>query len=296
MLKKILLYNSFHFHCELFGFFFDYSRNKNFIIDVYCPIDNLDYFRFYKLYFKFNIVNSFDYNSYDLVFVLTDSDWAYKKEWINNKTITLDHWYQLRNKNIQYHIPVSPFKSSVYKENFIIPTYFIEDIDLDKKKLVKPLDCINIAILGRAIPENIDELKYLKCNKITFHIINCWGVHNTLKNKENIKIYDTPISTIELFNILINCQYIYVTDKNNSHNQNYSTSASIALSFTTGCQLIIPEIMNTSLRLKSAILYKQQTDLFLEIEPDYDLVFSERKYLIELRNKILDELTNKIWN
>ena len=48
--------------------------------------------------------------------------------------------------------------------------------------------------------------------------------------------------------------------------------------------------MNTSLRLKSAILYKPNTDLFLEIQPNYDLVFKEKIYLINLRNKILDEV------
>ena len=288
--KRILLYNNFHFHCEMFGFFFDYAKNKNFIVDVFCPIDNLKYFELYKLFFSFNIINTFNHLSYDLVVVLTDSDWSYKKEWINNKTITIDHWYQIRNNDIKYHIPISPFRSSIYKENFIIPTYNINEITFETKSSVKPLDHINIAILGRAIPDNIDDLKYYKCNKINYHIINCWGIHNSLKNKENIIVYDKYVSTIELFNILVNCQYILITNKNDSHNKNYSTSASIALSFTTGCQLIIPEEMNTSLRLKSAILYKPNTDLFLEIQPNYDLVFKEKIYLINLRNKILDEV------
>lgn len=290
--KRILLFNSFHFHNEMFGFFLDYAKNKNFIIDIYCPIDNLEYFKLYIMFFKFNIINTFNYLLYDLIIVLTDSDWGFKKEWVTNKTITMNHWYQTRNTHIKYQIPVSPFKTSMYIENFIIPTYNAGDIDLNKKLSVKPLDHINIAILGRAIPDNIDTLKFLKCNKIIFHIVNRWGIHDSLKNKENIIIHDQPITTINLFNLLINCQYILITDKNDSHNKNYSTSASIALSFTTGCQLIIPEIMNTSLRLKSAILYKPYTDLFLEIEPNYELVFKEKNYFINLRNEILDKILN----
>ena len=89
MSKRILLYNSFPFHNELFGFFFDYAQNKNFIIDVYCPFDNLEYFKLYQLYFKFNIISAFNYLDYDLVFVLTDSDWEYKKElvWIKSMVV-----------------------------------------------------------------------------------------------------------------------------------------------------------------------------------------------------------------
>ena len=54
--------------------------------------------------------------------------------------------------------------------------------------------------------------------------------------------------------------------------------------------------MNRSLRLKSAIIYKPDTDLYLNLEPDYALVFNEKKYLIDLRNKILDNLTMQLWN
>ena len=295
MSKKILLYNSFPFHNELFGFFFDYAQNKEFIVDVYCPHDRLEYFKLYQLYFKFDIINSFNHLDYDLVFVLTDSDWEYKREWINNKTITLDHWYQIRNSHIKHHIPVSPFNSNTYKENFIIPTYNIPELTYETKLLVKPLYNINIVIMGRYIPENMDELKFLKYDKIIFHIINCHGTHPGLKNIENVILYEN-VSTIQLFNILLNSQYIYITDKNSSHNKSHSTSAAIALSFTTGCQLIIPEIMNRSLRLKSAIIYKPDTDLYLNLEPDYELVFNEKKYLIDLRNKILDNLTMQLWN
>jgi hypothetical protein len=294
-MKKILLYNSFPFHCEMFGFFLDYAKNKDFLIDIYCPIDNLNYFDFYKVVFDFKnikMVNKFNSNDYNFVLVLTDSDWEYKKEWINDNTITIDHWYQIRNKNIKHHIQVSPFKSKLYSENFIFPIYNINEISIDKKRNVKTLDHINIAILGRAIPDNVDQLKHLKSNKIIFHIINCWGVHDTLKNKKNIKVYDEPITTLSLINILINSQYVYITDKNHNHNNNYSTSASIALSFTTGCQLIIPEQMNKHLRLKSAILYNHDEDIDLEIEPDYDLVYKEKEYFINLRNEILDKFIN----
>lgn len=294
MSRKILLYNSFPFHNELFGFFLDYSQNKNFIVDVYCPFDRLEYFRLYQMYFKFNLVRQFHHLNYDLVFVLTDSDWEYKKEWINNKTITLDHWYQIRNINIKHHIPVSPFNSNIYKENFIIPTYNIPEINYEKKLLVKPLSHIDIAIMGRFIPESIDELKFLKYSNINFHIINCHGIHPKLKNLKNIITYE-HLTTIELFNILLNSQYVYITDKNDSHNKNYSTSASIALAFNTGCQLIIPESMNRCLRLKSAIIYKPNEDIDLELYPDYDLVFKEKKYFIDLRDKILNDLTNQIW-
>ena len=35
MTKKILLYNDFPFHCELFGFALDYAKDKDIIVDVF---------------------------------------------------------------------------------------------------------------------------------------------------------------------------------------------------------------------------------------------------------------------
>ena len=222
-----------------------------------------------------------------MVVVLTDSDWSYKKEWINDKTICIDHWYQTRNKLIKHHVPISQFRNKYYKENFIIPTFNSIDV-MNFKKYVKKIDSIDIVILGRAHPDNYDDLKFIKCGlKPKFHIVNCHGVHETLKNKENVIVYQN-ISTLDLYNLLLNSEYILITDKNESHTKGYSMSASITLSLNTGCQLIMPEEMNKYLRLKSPILYKKNEELELEILSNYKLVEQEKNYFINIRNNILD--------
>lgn len=288
-MKKILLYNDFNFHNEMFGFMLEYCKDREYTPDVYFKYDYLSYFNFYQTFFNFNIIKSFDHNEYDMVVVLTDSDWSYKKEWINDKTICIDHWYQLRNKLIKHHIPISQFRSPYYKENFIIPTYNSIDI-LHYKKLVKKIDSIDVVILGRAHPDDYNDLKFLKCGlEIRFHIVNCHGVHGSLKNKKNVIIYENTISTFDLYNLLLNSEYILITDKNESHNKGYSMSASIALSLNTGCQLIMPEEMNKYLRLKSPIIYRKNEDLELEILSDYKLVEQEKQQFINIRNNILDK-------
>lgn len=292
-MKKILLYNDFPFHNEMFGFMLDYCRCKNYEAYVLFRHDHLKYFDFYKVFYKFNIVNEVNPEIYDMVVVLTDSDWSYEEKWINYKTICIDHWYQLRNKLIKHHVPISPFRNIYYKENFIIPTYDCINIS-EYKKMVKKITYIDIVILGRAHPDNYEELNFIKCGvQPTFHIVNCHGVHESLKNKPNVKVYDNKITTVELYNLLLNSEYILITDKNDSHTKGYSMSASIALSFNTGCQLIMPEEMNKYLRLKSAILYRKNQNLELSILPDYKLVEQEKFYFINIRNRILDNFFEK---
>ena len=289
MTKKILLFNNFPFHMELIGFALDYAKDKDIIVDIFNPIDNLNYFDLYKIYFKYNVVKLFNSSSYDLIIVLTDSDWSFKPEWVTKNTITLNHFYQKRNFAIPNQINCSPFHFNSYEENFIIPTYNLSDINLETKRKISCIDHINIVLLGRFLYDSLEPLTHLKSNKITFHIINVHGIHDCYKNKPNIKVYG-KINTLELFNVLLNSQYLYVTDLNYNHTNGYSTSASIALSFNTGCQLIIPKRMNQHLRLKSAILYEPDEDVYLQHLPNYELVFKEKQYFIDMRNKILDSL------
>ncbi len=294
-MKKILLYNGMNFHNELFGTFLDYFNNiyKNCIVDCYFIHDHLKYFEMYNIFFKFNIITSFRPDDYDLIIVLTDSDWSYKKEWINSKTICINHWYQSRNLFIDKQINIGPFynKNGIYNSEYILPTYNTITQKFPKTDS-KHITDINVCILGRFIPDKSSDLDFLRKNNanIKFHVINVHGIHPDLLDKKDIIVH-TNINTIDLYNLLLNSQYIYITDTNHEHLNGYSVSASIGLGFITLCNLIIPEKMNRHLRLKTAITYKNTNDpITLEIYPKIHLIEEEREYFLNKRNKILNKL------
>jgi hypothetical protein len=129
---------------------------------------------------------------------------------------------------------------------------------------------------------------FIKNDNIIYKIISR-EVHYNLMNN-NVQVYNN-INADELLNQLLNSHYILVTDLNYNHLNCYSISASIAYAFSTGCQLIIPEKMNQYLRLKSAILYNNDSQLLLRY-PNYDLVYDELNEFINKRDRILDKLCN----
>jgi hypothetical protein len=273
------------------GFIIEYAQDRKYDLDIFSPNDHQKYIEFYKHLYTFNVVSIFIPENYDMVVVLSDDDWSYKSEWVIPKTVCIDHFYQIRNRHILHHIPVGPFISQIYQENFIIPIHII--IPITHKNELSKVDCVHIAILGRDIPVSPDELSFIKCGKKPiFHIVNQWGIHPSLRNIDNIKLYEN-IDALALNNIIANCQYIYISDKNINHNEGYSISASVLIAFSTLCQLIIPVKMNKHLRLKSAIIYNKGEDIVLPVKPDYNIINKEREYFIDIRNKILDNFLNK---
>lgn len=292
-MKKVLLYNGLPFHNELFGTFLEYFNEKKWDIHIYTKLDHLGFFDMYKLFFSYTFVSDVNPDIYDLVIVLTDSDWSYTK--INKKTICINHWYQKRNNFINKQYPIGPLllDNGKFNDNFIIPVYS-SILNRYNKSDVKHINEIHVCVLGRCIPDDQEELKFLQHTeqKIVFHIINVHGYHPKLKNNPNIKLYDNKfVSTTDLFNILINCEYMFINDTNIEHNNGYTISASIALSLVTGCQLIIPTIMNKHLRLKSPILYDNKKDyLYLDFKQNYDIIKEDLDYCVNKRNKLLDKI------
>jgi len=46
---NIAIFNSFHFHFEMFGYIIDYCNNKNIKLDIYTPMEiDLGWIVFYK--------------------------------------------------------------------------------------------------------------------------------------------------------------------------------------------------------------------------------------------------------
>ena len=284
---KILLYNNFPFHHEMFGFALDFCKKFGHGAFVFNPNDYEEYMKVYDILdYKYTTVTNIEPDIYDLIIVLTDSDWSYLPKWVNNKTICINHWYQDRNKYIKNSIPIGPLHSNKYNSTFISQIYPI--LTKDKKNQFHSIDKIYVSIMGRFIPNDPSYLDFIKNKNVIYNFISKNPPHKKILESKNIKCF-TNINALDLCNILSNSHYILVTDTNINHNKCYTISASISYAFSTGCQLIIPKEMNSYLRLKSAIVYDKTDNISLEF-PDIDSVYEESETLMNNRNKILNNL------
>lgn len=286
---KILLYNNYPFHHELIGFGLDYCRKRNYQAIVYNPNDYDKYMEFYKkCEYDYTMIDKIEEpEQYDLIILLSDCERSFIKEWVTSKTICINHWYCKRNPFITKQIPIAPFKSTYYNPDFIIPVHPV--ISKDSKIKILPVTEIVITIMGRFIPDSLEYLDFINKNdnNVYYNIISR-SIHPSLKNHKNVILYQN-IDALMLYTVLANSHYVLITDMNHYHNKGITTSASISCSFSTGCQLIIPEEMNKHLRLKSAILYDRNKPLALG-SPNLDLVYQEHDEIINTRDRILDEI------
>lgn len=280
---KILLLNSDPFHHEVFGFLLHYFNEKGIVVDIYNKLDHEGYNNLYKLLgYKFTLVEEFKKEDYDYLILITDSN-LNMVDIIPERTICINHWYKRRNYNIPNQINLAPFHSQTYKYNFTLAVHPVVKLT-DKLKMYTE-NIIQVCIMGRSIPYEEKYLDFITNENIIFNVITKF--ETPLKSSKRIKLYNN-ISSEALFNIIANSHYILVTDIDRNHLEGYSVSASISYAFTTGCQLIIPEKMNSHLRLRSAIIYNRDRELHLE-QPDFNLVYKEASEIMENRNKILDK-------
>ena len=286
---KILLYNNFPFHHEMFGFALDFCKKYNHEADVCNPQDNEKYMELYTILgYTYKIVTDINQELYDLIIVLTDSDWSYLPKYINNKTICINHWYQNRNEYIKNAIPIAPFNSEYYNPEFILPVHPI--ITKTQKDSFKTTGEIIVTVMGRFIPDDISYFDFIVNHNVIYNIISKSPPSPLLSKHKNIKIH-TNIDAITLCNIMANSHYILVTDINYNHNKCYSVSASLAYAFSTMCQLIIPKEMNSYLRLKSAVIYEKNKKITLTL-PDIKSVNEEAEHFMLKRNEILQKYLN----
>lgn len=292
-MKKLLIYNNFSFHHDLIGFALEYCMDNNYIANVYNPNDYDNYMDFYKkIGLNFILIDKIiNPKIYDLIIVLTDSDFSYTSENITNKTITLRHWYNIRNPLFKIQIPIAPFTNinNTYDPYFICPVYNL--INKDQKCKISMITEIKITIIGRFIPDNIEYFNFINSDSknVIYNIITQCP-HDKLRNSKNVNYFENVNASI-FYEILVNSHYCLITDLCYNHNNGFTISSSIITSFITGCQLIIPEEMNKHLRLKSAILYNKNKKIILD-NPNYDLVFNERQDFIDKRNNILNAIIN----
>ena len=299
---NIAIYNSFHFHYEMFGYIIYYCHVKNHNLTIYTISENAKGWLFFYRQ-KFNTSNfvyknlkffNYDRNKYDLIFLTTDDDMKYhdKNLFVNNKTIRIDHNYLIRRPRITKFIAVRPFLQNYRK--WSLPCYPLIDTFEIKKQLVSN-DNINICILGESLENyNVKIINRLKCfdKKIIINAIArkvSYNKFNGLSRDIKLNIFKN-IDTINMMNIISNCNYLFTDVAINKNYEYENMSGCIPFSFSLLAPLIISKQTNKFYKFKNVIEFDKNTndDILLE-EINMNNLIMEREELINTFHNYVDE-------
>ena len=312
MPPRIMIYNGYSFHYEMFGYLLDFFKTFGITnVDVITNQYDMEWFVFYqKLGYTFRIVNTKEeLGSYNLVIFLTDDDKTYTYPY-QHYMLAIDHTSQLRNSNVKFHIGVKYFQDNP-SQLYALPVYkrLSKQEKLDK---LSSQSKINIILLGGgSVIKKIEELSFLNSGdrEIQYHILNrnLYQELDSIKKdirykkkkkllpkKTSFSVYLFCESTV-LFELLSISHYIFI----NTHEEYLSgdkMSAAIPLAFSNGCQLIMPQEMNTTYNFASPIFYQDKNhEVSVSLNPDLNAVYSEMSKLIIHRDRNLIEMFDRMF-
>lgn len=309
--KKIAIFNGFPFHYEMFGYVIHFCKKNSYILTIYTEgFSHYNWFDYYKKIFtdetfdfqiKYYIYFENERYQYDYIFILTDDDPRFKNEWVNNKTICVDHSISIRRNNeLLYHISTRPF--NIIVKDWALPCFPIIKSS-DKINIINNFNNennIHIAMIGghSVIQYNVNVINRIKSKnenyKIVLHAISrrmTINMFNNLKDNIELKIYN-GLDTFEMMKLLEKCSY-FLTDVDNNwdHVMGFSMSGGVPLAFSNLLSLIISKPNNSIYKFTNSIEFEMDgnDDIILpEIknEPDkeniFELIEKERAELIEM--------------
>ena len=298
-IKNILVYNGFQFHYEMFGFILDFCNKLNYNIILFNKFHNKSWNDVYSSKYNYKLVNSISIkllNEMDIILLLTDDDSTFSEKLINKynyKVFCVDHYFKNRRPSIKNHIPIFNFKNM---EHYILSIFSF--IDLKKKQnILSNKKKQSIIFLGNKHPTCLNEISSVISNYKDYLIFIIGRVIHYNKSsssfEKNIYLYEN-IPANKMFDLLTLSNFLcLLPNKNKNHNDLNSISASVQLSFTTGCKLIIDKKISDKLKLKSTIKISNSKPIILN--PEYNLkeIFDERDELINKRDQILLNNFNK---
>ena len=293
-----------YIHYEMLGYILEYIKHTPYItFNIYAKLiySGIDWLNYYNDNFNMNISwydpDNFNPENYDYIILLTDDDMTFKNDWLikyYNKIITINHFHKNRRILTKYNIGTRFFVSNP-EQKWTLPSY----IGINKNDKLNTLtNKIIVSCIGiQNIPPSTLFLRDLFTNfdEIEFHII----ARNISYNYDNNNIYTYTNPTPQfMFNIIKKSQYILCIDKPHNHNpKSNSISGAIPLSFSYGCNLIIPEIWQTYYNFKSCISYLDnhvqnngQSKLTLSKNINLDNIYNELYELINNRNNVFNNI------
>jgi len=307
--KKIAIFNSLHFHYEMFGYIIEYCKINNFELTIFTKNEySLGWIDFYinKFHnYNFKIKNYGDFEMevsfFDIIFVTTDDDWGFREEWITSKCISVNHTSGIRRKEFSNNLGTRPFLNC--NKDYALPCFTIFDMD-EKENEIKKHSDINICCIGNPGGYNYNIINRLTSSKnINLFLISRFS-NISKKNVTNCNIKITEllsIDTLEMINVIKKCDYV-LTDAtfNNHHINGISMSGSVPISFSTLTPLIISKQNNKLYKFKNVIEFSISSNEEIFIEKDIININSlaeERQKLISMfykYNSIILSSTHEI--
>lgn len=324
---KILIINNFHFHYEMFGYIIDFCKKYNHHLDILTGETNsLGILSWYESFFKYPYlqflkkiqtdtkdIQNEKGESYDYIIYTTDDDmWVdiinsiidINETNIYNKSICIEHSFQLRNPFCYHRIGIRNFiKRNI---DYVYPCYPVIDY-FEKKKYLSKSNTINITIIARLDKLkdlNTDYKKIMKLNKhiLVNHICYCESENKEYYQQLIDKLFESIGTSENIFfhhnllyedidTILKYTHYVYIPEYKESCKYDKTTGA-IQLAFNYGCKIIFPEEgYKDAYQLSSPLEYISSPPVRLNKEPHKD-VFDERNKLIKKRDNIFDNILN----
>ena len=309
-IDRIALYHNTKIHHEMLGYLIEYCNSYNYEIDIYLIFDDentQNWVNYYNNFSKNRIkwINSLkilDDIEYNVIFLITDDNDYFSNidQKYYHKIISIDHFYLNRRPEIKHHICVRQFFNR-HEIPYAIPTYNII-LPEEKKLLLKNVSRIQVLFIGKFnIPSSLTFQFFDNFDNIDFHIVrnNEDDVFFELLVKRPNIYFHSYMSTEDLISLMKKSHYIFLMPAYVEGYPQHKLSSLISLSYSTLCQLIVPEMWNKHLRLKSVVKYcdykylRPNMDIKLDVsnfDSVIDNIYQERCELIEHNKNVLDNM------
>ena len=270
--RRVAIFNSFPFHYELFGHILAHFACRNdasTTVSIFTETkNNLGWLEFYKTQFKnlnlqFRPVSEFcdARHEFDLIFVPTDDDFAFKRDWIDDRCIVTDNHVSNRRPEYKHHIGLRPFAGN--DKRWALPCYDLVSAT-DKMTQLEP-DCIHVAIsVGWKIVLNYCAINRLSA-KLPLHIHFIGRKFDDIASKmnadANIEIHlHEQMDTRDMIELLRKCDYVMTDLQNDDHINGISMSGVVPLAFSTLAPLIISKQNNRIYGFKNVVEFELSSD------------------------------------
>lgn len=290
--NKIGIFNSFHYHYEMFGFILNYALNHHIEVDIFTNTENhLGWIEFYRETFNnFNIIDFKKFNgntaNYLSFFVTTDDDPLFKPEWIDKNVVCLNHFYKIRTPNFKHYLNIAKFNDSLL--DYTYPCYPL--IDYKEKKLNNTVSIVGAG--GGGLNFNIINRLY-SSSKIQLNIIVRKSYNIDIIELDTTKFninFMEDIDTISMIKTLKQSSYILINYNSHPHRENgMSCSGSLQLALSTLCRPIMSQTSNKYLQIENALEFDMESDEPINIDGEIDFKAIEQE-----RNKYIDMFDNYI--
>jgi len=287
------------YHYEMIGYLAEYFINNDIFFEIIANKNNISiqWQNYYNSLFNRNLswifLLDFEYDSYDYIFLLSDDDPNYIgnyhifKDICSKKIISIDHHYLIRNNDMYSRISVRFFNNRP-ENKWILPCY--NGISkYNKQQILNSQNNIIVTCIGSMYPKSIIFLKKLLINfdDIEFNIITR-KYTNELINVNNINIFEMCPTNL-MFEIISKSNYIFCNETIIEY-EKQKMSGVIPLSFSYGCQLILPESWNKFYSFTSVIEYNINTKIILNKNNNLDEIYNELYYLQNQKQIILSDI------